>query len=682
MLHNIAVAEYVQGGARDARKLLVTLEALKKRLEEHNAEAEFGEGDAIGDLDPSLTAYNMAVLFYQLKQYARCRSILEDMFSNIEPLDEFLAFKLCFLLLDVYLLQRQAERAGEVLTYLEKSFTLLTKVEGGKENGVDGDGASAAAGGNGDGGSAGAAGGPGSGTNSSAGDWPNKRSARRPPTTITAEEVRGALNMYKAKLALLSRASKSSKREIKTTLNACAPNTTGLFLKCNLEWQRQNFRKAIKLLNNSCQTKGERDRNIPALYFNNLGCIHHCMRRHQSAAFYFSKALQENEALYTKPESTDAGGVALPTFSCDRRCELQYNRGLQLLLCGRPTAAFDAFHVALQLLHSQPRIWLRLGEACVAYHVQQAEEQLQEHGRPSCSPTVAAVGGGSSGSSRYLVLPTDGPTTGPPAEPEAAAATAETGASTGSPAPPTPSLSYGVKCFRNAILQCGNQLGGSQLSSITAADHASLVASAANGTLSSADENTMQLHCVQRLAQLHLSYCALETGDYLPALSWALQVLGLEACPKGLKAYAHLYACDALCHLNRTDEALAQLTAALEFGEGLHPVASNSGAEPAAVDGDGLDCVRNPYSPLRAGGGGAGGRGGVATGGGRAALYTNLAVVHVLQGKAEQAENYVAQALSEQPDCRAALLCNVYLALRSGHTDAAIDLLKKQRRAK
>ena len=112
MLHNVAIAEYVQGGKREARKLLASLEALKQRLEDARAEAEYGEGDAVGDMDPSLTAYNMAVLLFQLKQYARCRTLLEDMFSNIEPVDEFLAFKLCFLLLDVYLLQRQADRAA------------------------------------------------------------------------------------------------------------------------------------------------------------------------------------------------------------------------------------------------------------------------------------------------------------------------------------------------------------------------------------------------------------------------------------------------------------------------------------------------------------------------------------------------------------------------------------------
>ena len=115
-MHNTAVAEYVAGGCREPRKLLSTLEALKQRLEDARSVDEFGEGENLrdADTDPSLTVYNMAVLLYQLKQYARCRTLLEDMFSNIEPIDEFLAFKLCFLLLDVYLLYKQAERAADV----------------------------------------------------------------------------------------------------------------------------------------------------------------------------------------------------------------------------------------------------------------------------------------------------------------------------------------------------------------------------------------------------------------------------------------------------------------------------------------------------------------------------------------------------------------------------------------
>ena len=225
VLHNAAVAEYVEGGCKEPRKLLGILESLKQKLEDARAEAEFGEGDALGDADPSLMAYNMAVLHYQLKQYARSRALLEDMFSNIEPIDEFLAFKLCFLLLDVYLLQRQAERAAEVLAYLEKSFAALSKPEGAKENGAAADGEAAAT------------------TAEALSEWPSKKSSRRPPTNISPEAVRSALSTYRAKLALIGKGSKASKREIKTTLNACTQNTTGLFLKSNLEYLRQNYRK-------------------------------------------------------------------------------------------------------------------------------------------------------------------------------------------------------------------------------------------------------------------------------------------------------------------------------------------------------------------------------------------------------------------------------------------------------
>ena len=557
VLHNSAIAEYVDGGQRDPRKLLGALENLKQRLEDARAEAEFGEADALGDMDPSLTAYNMAVLLYQLKQYARCRTLLEDMFANIEPIDEFLAFKLCFLLLDVYLIQRHADRATEVLAYLEKSFATLTKpADGGtpKENG-DGIADAAAP-------SAEPSGKGGSQVQLSA-DWPNKKSSRRAPTEITPDEVRSALNLYKAKLALMVRSSKSSKREIKTTLNACAQTTTGLFLKCNLEWQRQNYRKAIKLLNNSCQAGSERDSNIAALYFNNMGCIHHCMRRHQAAAFYFTRALKENEQIYSGAAmaAADGGagsgrGVSLPTFSCDRRSELEFNCGLQLLFAGRPEAAFAAFVNALELMHSQPRVWLRVGEACAAAYVQQQRKRQQEQRAsmaPKTSPLVASVAHANGlarateRASRYLLLETDGPAAAGMADPGAPpeeTSPAEGTASTGSPTPPAPTLSFGVKCLRNAFLLCNAQLGGrgdgsgGGAASLSAAEYSTLLASAASGTLSPTDEHTLQLHGVYRLVLLHLSWANLELNDYVPALSWASSLLALDACPPSIKVGA------------------------------------------------------------------------------------------------------------------------------------------------
>ena len=711
ILHNEAVSQYVLSGSGDPRKLLAVLEKLKQRADDAQSDAGEGSVADVADVDPSLTAYNTAVLLYQLKQYSRCRAILEEMFSNIEPVDEFLVFRVCFLLLDVYLLQKQAEKATEVrpsrplrapwqprprlprllplaycharvqarpsppaaptaqqgprlsparappssprsshrprqvLAYLERSFLALTKVEGSKENGdivAAADGLQGAA----------------AGTASS--DWPNKKSARRPPTDITPEEVRGALNLYKAKLALMARMSKSSKREIKTTLNACAQNTTGLFLKSNLEYLRQNYRKAIKLLNNSCQ-RSDRDPNVSALYFNNMGCIHHLMRRHTAACFYFTRALQENDALYSGADKSPAAGhkIALPAFACDRRCEIHYNKGLQLLLSARPEQAFASFQEALHLFHRQPRAWLRVGEACAAAHIQQMQAAQAARQESDVSPLVSSSVG--RGSSRRLMAPVEEPTgatEGAEPPPEGEVAAEGTHATASAPAPPAPTLAYGVKCFRNALLLCeaSGQLG----------DYAALALSSAQGTLTAAGEISLGLHAVQRLALLQLSWCALTQGDHEQALSWSTALLALDDVPSNLKFYACMYAANALCYLSRSAEALPHLTEALQLGEAAPPE-----SPPSAAEGE-VASVRNPYSAVPQTAHAAGQA--VA----RSMLHTNLATVHILSGDLKQASQCAQKALELQPSSRNALICLVYLEIRGGNLEAARQIMTKQ----
>lgn len=532
-----------------------------------------------------------------------------------------------------------------MLAYLERSFLALTKVEGSKENGdiaAPADGLQGAA----------------AGTASS--DWPNKKSARRPPTDITPEEVRGALNLYKAKLALMARMSKSSKREIKTTLNACAQNTTGLFLKSNLEYLRQNYRKAIKLLNNSCQ-RSDRDPNVSALYFNNMGCIHHLMRRHTAACFYFTRALQENDALYSGADKSPAAGhkISLPAFACDRRCEIHYNKGLQLLLSARPEQAFASFQEALHLFHRQPRAWLRVGEACAAAHIQQMQAAQAARQEDDVSPLVSSSVG--RGSSRRLMAPVEEPvgaTEGAEPPPEGEVAAEGTHATASAPAPPAPTLAYGVKCFRNALLLCeaSGQLG----------DYAALALSSAQGTLTAAGEISLGLHAVQRLALLQLSWCALTQGDHEQALSWSTALLALDDVPSNLKFYACMYAANALCYLSRSAEALPHLTEALQLGEAAPPE-----SPPSAVEGE-VASVRNPYSAVPQTAHAAGQA--VA----RSMLHTNLATVHILSGDLKQASQCAQKALELQPNSRNALLCLVYLEIRAGNLEAARQIMTKQ----
>lgn len=53
------------------------------------------------------------------------------------------------------------------------------------------------------------------------------------------------------------------------------------------------------------------------------------------------------------------------TLGVSRRHEILYNLGIQLLFSGRPVVAFDCLVEAVQIYHTNPRLWLRLAECCI-----------------------------------------------------------------------------------------------------------------------------------------------------------------------------------------------------------------------------------------------------------------------------------------------------------------------------
>lgn len=136
------------------------------------------------------------------------------------------------------------------------------------------------------------------------------------------------------------------------------------------------------------------------------------------------------------------------------------------------------------------------------------------------------------------------------------------------------------------------------------------------------------------------------------------------------QAHAHLYACDALCHLDRSSDAEAHAREALTLVDALGGVVST--VEAPSGEGSDVEPVRNPYYEREA----------TSLGSGKspaADMYANLASVQVLRGDIGQAHAFVSQALSLDPTCRTALTVLVYLNLREGRVSAALDMLKKQR---
>jgi len=52
----------------------------------------------------------------------------------------------------------------------------------------------------------------------------------------------------------------------------------------------------------------------------------------------------------------------LVSLGVSHRHEILYNLGIQLLFSGRPLVAFDCLVEAVQIYHTNPRLWLRLAE--------------------------------------------------------------------------------------------------------------------------------------------------------------------------------------------------------------------------------------------------------------------------------------------------------------------------------
>lgn len=67
--------------------------------------------------------------------------------------------------------------------------------------------------------------------------------------------------------------------------------------------------------------------------------------------------------------ATPLSGRPLSVLGVNCRHILLYNLSLQQLFAGQPLAAFDSLMEVVQVYHANPRLWLRLAEACIAAHV-------------------------------------------------------------------------------------------------------------------------------------------------------------------------------------------------------------------------------------------------------------------------------------------------------------------------
>lgn len=110
--HNLAVTEFCAGNCRDIDGFFQKLKELSNGVEDSAKHVEKSTKDHI--------IFNEAAVKFQMKMFGASWALLESLFQGIESVDDDLAYKVCFLLIDIFLFQKQTGKAEEILLELTK----------------------------------------------------------------------------------------------------------------------------------------------------------------------------------------------------------------------------------------------------------------------------------------------------------------------------------------------------------------------------------------------------------------------------------------------------------------------------------------------------------------------------------------------------------------------------------
>ncbi|KAM6102301.1 CCR4-NOT transcription complex subunit 10 isoform 3-T3 [Theristicus caerulescens] len=591
---NTAVAEFCKSNQTTTDNLRQTLNQLKNQV--HSAVEEM---DGLDDVENSMLYYNQAVILYHLRQYTEAISVGEKLYQFIEPFEEKFAQAVCFLLVDLYLLTYQAEKALHLLAVLEK---MISQGNNNSKNGKN-----------------------------ESGNNTNKDSSNQKAESGALVEVaKSKIHQYKVRAYIQMKSLKACKREIKSVMNTAGNSAPSLFLKSNFEYLRGNYRKAVKLLN--------------------------------------SANIAEHPGFMKTGKKFS--GRPMCTLLTNKRYELLYNCGIQLLHIGRPLAAFECLIEAVQVYHSNPRLWLRIAECCIAANKGTSEQETK--GLPSKKGIVQSIVG--QGYHRKIVL----------ASQSIQNVVYNDGQSS---AIPVASMEFAAICLRNALLllpedqqepkqengsKTSNPLGGntensesSEACSNKSHEGDKFIAAPPSSPLKKQELENLRCSILACSA-----YVALALGDNLMALNHADKLLQQPKLSGSLKFLGHLYAAEALISLDRISDAITHLNpenvtdVSLGISSNEQDQGSDKG-ENEAMESSGKQTPQcYPSSVTSA----------------RTMMLFNLGSAYCLRSEYDKARKCLHQAASlihpkEIPP--EAILLAVYLELQNGNTQLALQIIKR-----
>lgn len=258
------------------------------------------------------------------------------------------------------------------------------------------------------------------------------------------------------------------------------------------------------------KTQGE---DIWAAINNNLGVIYLSIKKPFLASKYFQHAVKEH---FKAMESDDTERLIV----CRDRPLYVYNLGLALLAANNSDGAFECLVEAARHYPNNPRIWLHLAECCVKKCCSEESQQF----------TVKKLG---SGPHTRILLAKENK--------EKYSTSGE------SFAIPSLSLEFAALCLRNAETLLPNQDVPSDV-------NAPLIQAPPGPPI-----NWKQRSELKNSTFVLQSYVLLHLQDPLSALMSANELLSQPDVSNSHKAWAHIYAAEALINLDRITDAVEHL---------------------------------------------------------------------------------------------------------------------------
>ncbi|KAH9616816.1 hypothetical protein KSS87_011069 [Heliosperma pusillum] len=734
ILHNVAVALYLRDECSDPKKLVEVLIDVKGKSEDlarvsreqtdpvtHAANKSIlgieGHNDSTNDaysvfadkVNASVAALNIAIILFQLHEYSKALSVLVPLFHNIELIDKTTALRVCLLLLDVAFLTQDASKFSDVINYLDKTFggsaihqqmpNLVSNSSSVPNHSSTSDDfySEATFGGNASEGS----------LSRTASDETMEyetlllstldisRPSNIPLLSDTSSpftdrstatiNLKLQLPLYKIQHLLLTRNLKAAKREVKQAMNIAreVDSSRALLLKSQLEYFSGNYSKAFKLLRAS---GSQLDVASSIIINNNIGCIYYQQGKPHTSSIFFHKALTNCSFLWKEREKPRK----LATFSQDKSLLIAYNCGLQYLACGKPLLAARCFLRASLVLYNRPLLWLRLAESCLLA-MEKGSLKYTENFSNDLPVKVHVIG---QGKWRQLAFEN-----GPLKNGDNFVFDRN--------AKLKLSLPFARQCLLNALhllsgfesksMKCGT------LSTKYSKENESSDPKApknknsidpmsqdmgSSGVINENGDSKEQrggVHPIteyedvyrrenQKIKQailINLAFVELELGNPLKALSWALSLINLSECSRMYTFWGHVYAAEALCLMNRPNNAAEHFSTYVSGSSNVELPYSEedclqwqSKKIPVSEDSS-INQIKQHdnvcLSPEAA----------------QSTLYVNLASMYATLGDFEQASRLTARALAIAPNSQKAALMAVFLDLKLGKAQEGLSKLKR-----